>query len=367
MRKLIALVVVIALLALTLAPMATAQDLTPVRVQLQWVTQAQFAGYYAAAALGYYEEAGLDLEILPGGPDIGPQQVVSAGGAEFGVNWLPSHLAAAEGGSGNVVISQIFQRSGLRQVTWVDSGIESFEDMAGKIVGVWDFGNQFPIFASLVKAGIDPYNPDDVTIFIQPFDMNAFLNREIDTASAMTYNELAQVFEFVAEDGTFPVYTPEDVNIIDLNEFGTATLEDLVFANAEWLAEEGNEEIAVAFLEATYRGWIYCRDNAQECTDFVLAEGPTLGAGHQVWMMNEVNKLIWPSETAIGLMDETLFQQTVDIAVTYEIISEAPAEGIYRNDLAEMAHANLLAMDPEIDLLGTEYEPADVEITPRGE
>jgi NitT/TauT family transport system substrate-binding protein len=367
MRKLIALLVVVALLALSLAPMAAAQDLTPVRVQLQWVTQAQFAGYYAAAALGYYEEAGLDLEILPGGPDIGPQQVVSAGGAEFGVNWLPSHLAAAEGGSGNVVISQIFQRSGLRQVTWADSGIESFEDMAGKIVGVWDFGNQFPIFASLVKAGIDPYNPDDVTIFIQPFDMNAFLNREIDTASAMTYNELAQVFEFVAEDGTFPVYTEEDVNIIDLNEFGTATLEDLVFANAEWLAQEGNEEIAVAFLEATYRGWIYCRDNSQECADFVLAEGPTLGAGHQAWMMNEVNKLIWPSEMGIGLMDEALFQQTVDIAVTYEIISEAPAEGIWRNDLAEMAHANLLAMDAEIDLIGADYEPAEVEITPRGE
>jgi NitT/TauT family transport system substrate-binding protein len=367
MRKL-ALLLIVALLALTIAPLASAQsDLAPLRLQLQWVTQAQFAGYYAAAALGYYEEAGLDLTILPGGPDIGPQQVVSAGGAELGINWVPSHLAAAEGGSGNVIISQIFQRSGLRQVTWADSGIESFEDMAGKIVGVWDFGNQFPVFASLVKAGIDPYNPDDVTIFIQPFDMNAFLNREIDTASAMTYNELAQVFEFVAEDGSFPVYTAEDVNIIDLNEFGTATLEDMVFANAEWLAQEGNEALATAFLEASYRGWAYCRDNVQECADFVLAEGPTLGVGHQLWMMNEINKLVWPSENGIGLMDPELFQQTVDIAVTYEIISEAPAEGIWRNDLVEAAHANLMANFPDLDLFGLDFVAGEVEITPRGE
>jgi NitT/TauT family transport system substrate-binding protein len=366
MRKL-AVLLIVALLALAVAPLAGAQELTPVRVQLQWVTQAQFAGYYAAAALGYYEEAGLDLTILPGGPDIGPQQVVSAGGAEFGVNWLPSHLAAAEGGSGNVVISQIFQRSGLRQVTWADSGIETFEDMAGRIVGVWDFGNQFPVFASLVKAGIDPNDPEDVTIFIQPFDMNAFLNREIDTASAMTYNELAQVLEFVAEDGTFPVYTLEDLNVIDLNEFGTATLEDLVFANGEWLAEEGSEETAVAFLAATYRGWAYCRDNVEACAEFVLAEGPTLGTGHQLWMMNEVNKLVWPSENGIGIMDEELFQQTVDIAVTYGIISEEPAEGIWRNDLALAAHEMLAGMDMELDLFGLEFEAGTVEITPGGE
>jgi NitT/TauT family transport system substrate-binding protein len=366
MRKM-AVLLIVALLALTIAPLAGAQDLAPLRVQLQWVTQAQFAGYYAAQALGYYEEAGLDLEILPGGPDIGPQQVVSAGGAELGINWVPSHLAAAEGGSGNVIISQVFQRSGLRQVTWADSGITTFEEMEDKIVGVWDFGNQFPVFASLVKAGIDPYDPEDVTIFIQPFDMNAFLNREIDTASAMTYNELAQVLEFVAEDGTFPVYTLEDLNVIDLNEFGTATLEDMVFANAEWLEGEGNADLATAFLAASYRGWAYCRDNVQECADFVLAEGPTLGVGHQLWMMNEINKLVWPSENGIGIMDEELFSQTVDIAVTYEIISEAPADGIWRNDLAEAAHAMAMEMDAEVDLFGAEFEADEVEVTARGE
>ena len=355
-------------MALTIAPMVAADNhMSPLRLQLQWVTQAQFAGYYAAQALGYYEEAGLALEVLPGGPDIGPQQVVSAGGAELGINWVPSHLAAAEGGSGNVIISQVFQRSGLRQVTWADSGITTFEEMEDKIVGVWDFGNQFPVFASLVKAGIDLYDPEDVTIFIQPFDMNAFLNREIDTASAMTYNELAQVLEFVAEDGAFPVYTLEDLNVIDLNEFGTATLEDMVFANAEWLEGEGNAELATAFLAASYRGWAYCRDNVQECADFVLAEGPTLGVGHQLWMMNEINKLVWPSENGIGIMDEELFQQTVDIAVTYEIISEAPADGIWRNDLAEAAHAMAMEMDPEVDLFGAEFEADEVEVTARGE
>lgn len=368
MRKL-ALLVVVALLALAIAPLATAQDLIPVRAQMKWVTQAQFAGYYAAAALGYYEEAGLAVEILPGGPDIGPQQVVAAGGAEFGIDWMGSHLAAREGGSNTIAIAQIYQRSGLREVTWADSGLDSFESLAGQIVGVWDFGNQFPIFASLTKAGIDPENPDDVTIFIQPFDMNAFLAREINAASAMTYNELAQVLEFVAEDGTFPVYTLEDLNLLDLNEFGTAMLEDLVFANTEWLAQEGNEAVAVSFLEASFRGWAYCRDNVQECVDIVLENGPTLGAGHQLWQMNEVNKLIWPSENGIGITDPAAYDITAEIAQTYGIISADPGgEGVaWRNDLAQAALDNLTASMADLDLVGADYAPIEVEITPNGE
>ena len=248
MSRKILLVVLAAVLVLGLVPMAGAQDdMTDVRVQLKWVTQAQFAGYYAALNNGYYEDVGLNVEILPGGPDIGPNQVVSAGGAEFGIEWMGAHLAAREAGSGSVMIAQVFQRSGMREVTWADSGLETIEDLEGKLVGVWGFGNQFPLFAALVKAGLDPNDPNDVEIFNQPFDMNALLNREIDAAAAMTYNELAQVLEFVGEDGEFPVYTIDDLNVIDLNEVGTAMLEDGIFANEEWLAEEGNEDVAIRF------------------------------------------------------------------------------------------------------------------------
>ncbi|NWF69401.1 MAG: ABC transporter substrate-binding protein [Chloroflexi bacterium] len=334
---------------------------------MKWVTQAQFAGFYAARELGYYEEEGIAIEILPGGPDIGPQQVVAAGGAEFGIDWMGSMLASREQGTGAVNIAQVFQRSGMREIAWADSGIETIEDLRGRVVGVWGFGNQYPLFAALVANGIDPDNPDDITIFNQPFDMVAFLNREIDAAAAMTYNEMAQVLEYVDEDGNFPVYTLDDLNIIDLNEVGTAMLEDLVFANEAWLAEEGNEDIAVRFLRASLRGWTYCRDNQEDCVNWVLAEGSTLGVGHQTWMMNEINKLIWPSPLGIGLLDMELYQQTADIALNYEVIGAEPDEGAVRTDLAQAALDSLMADFPDEDFMGLEWEPLEVAITPNGE
>lgn len=367
LRKVLVLLLA-GLLVMGILPSVTAQDeMVDVRLQLKWVTQAQFAGYYAALNEGYYEAEGLNVTILPGGPDIGPQQVVAAGGAEFGIDWMGSHLAAREGGSGAVVIAQIFQRSGMREVAWKDSGIETIEDMEGKKVGVWGFGNQFPLFAALVKAGLDPEDPNDVEIVNQPFDMTLLLNREVDAAAAMTYNELAQVLEFVGEDGSFPTYTLDDLNVIDLNEVGTAMLEDNIFANEEWLAQEGNEEIAIKFIKASLRGWAFCRDNAAACVDYVLAEGSTLGAGHQTWMMNEINKLIWPSEGPVGIMNPEMYQQTADIALNYEVITEAPDEGAWRNDLVEAAVAELQAEYPDLDLVGADWVAEEVAITPNGE
>src|SRR5262249_15942201 len=148
-------------------------------------------------------------------------------------------------------IAQVFQRSGMRELTWKDSGLTSITDLKGHIVGVWGFGNQFPLFAGLVKNGIDPNNPDDVTIFNQPFDMNAFLGHQVDAAAAMTYNEMAQVLEQVGPDNKFPLYTLDNLNVIDLNQVGTAMLEDLVFANEDWLAQSGNDETSIKFLRAS--------------------------------------------------------------------------------------------------------------------
>lgn len=353
-----------AAITMAVAPVA-AQELTPIKFQLKWVTQAQFAGYYAALEEGYYEDMGLDVELLPGGPDIGPQQVVASGGAEMGTDWIGSLLSSRENGGDVVHIAQIYQRSGMREVTYKESGLATWADLKGKIVGVWGFGNEIPVKASLVKNGIDPENPDDVTIFNQPFDMNAFLNKEVDAAAAMTYNELAQVLEFVGEDGQFPVYTLDDLNVIDLNVDGAPLLEDLIFANGAWLAD--NEEAATNFLAATFKGWAFCRDNAGACVDYVLNSGSTLGAGHQAWMMNEVNKLIWPSENGIGVLDTAAWDSSVEILTTYGIIKEAPTEGAYRTDLATAALELLATDDAEADYTGVDYIPAEVEITPNGE
>jgi NitT/TauT family transport system substrate-binding protein len=339
----------------------TPAALTPVRLQLQWVTQAQFAGYFAAVDQGFYAEEGLDVTILQGAVDIVPQTVVASGGAEFGVAWLPKVLASIEQGADLVNIAQPFQRSGTLQVAWADSGIDSPEDWRGKRVGTWGFGNEHELFAAMRKVGIDPENPDDVTIVSQDFTMEALLNNDLDAAQAMTYNEYAQVLEAINPE-TGELYQPEDLTVISMESAGTAMLQDGIFARGEWLAEEGNEDIAVRFLRASFRGWMWCRDNFEECVDVVLENGPTLGRGHQTWMLNEINKLIWPSPDGIGIMDEAAYDRTVQVALEGEVITAEPGDDVYRTDLAEQAHEGL-----EGDTTGADYEPIDVQPTEGGE
>lgn len=355
------LVAVALLLVLSLSAVG-AQELTPIRLQLQWVAQSQFAGYYAAVANGYYEEEGLDVTILEGAVDIVPQQVVASGGAEFGIAWVPKVLESREAGADLVNIAQIFQRSGTLEVSFVDKNITSVADLRGMRVGTWGFGNEHELFAALRAEDIDPDNADDVTIIQQPFDMSMLLNDELDAAEAMTYNEYAQVLEQVNPE-TGELYQPEDLNVINFNEVGTAMLQDHIFTSEAWLAEEGNEEIAVKFIRASIKGWIFCRDNFEDCVDIVLDNGPTLGRGHMTWQLNEINKLIWPSPAGIGIMDEDLWAQTVAVALEGEVITAEPTEGAVRTDLAQAAVDSLM----DVDVTGEEWEAVEVEITPGGE
>lgn len=346
------------------AESAEDEELTPVRLQLQWVAQSQFAGYYAALAQGFYEDEGLDVSILEGAVEIVPQQVVAAGDAEFGIAWVPKMLASREQGADLVNIGQVFQRSGTVQVAWADSGIETVDDWAGKRVGTWGFGNEWEVFAALRKNGIDPDDPEQVTIVQQPFDMSLLLNREIDLAQAETYNEWAQLLEATNPE-TGELYQPEDFTVFDYNEIGTAMLQDHVFTRGDWLAEEGNEDVALRFLRASFRGWVYCRDNFDECVQIVLDNGPTLGEGHMRWMLNEINVLIWPSPGGIGVMDDDLYQQTVDISVDFDVLSEPPDDAALRTDLAQQAVSDLESEG--LDVRGEDFQKRDVEVTPGGE
>lgn len=368
MRKLISLLVILVLLVAAFSVgVGTAQDdLTPVSLQLQWVAQSQFAGYYAALDQGFYEEEGLDVTILEGAVEIVPQQVVASGGAEFGIAWVPKVLESNEQGVNLVNIAQVFQRSGTLEVSFVDTGIESVEDFEGMRIGTWGFGNEHELFAAMRAVGIDPDNPDDVTIVQQPFDMSLLINGEVDAAEAMTYNEYAQVLEQINPE-TGELYQPEDLNVIDFNDVGTAMLQDHVFVNADWLAEEGNEELAIAFLKASFRGWIYCRDNPEECVEIVLENGSTLGESHQTWQLNEINKLIWPSPDGIGIMNEDLWAQTVEVAIEGEVISEEPSMDAYRTDLAQAALDSLTMEMEGMDVTGEEWEPIEVELREGGE
>ena len=341
---------------------AASGELTKVRLQLQWVTQSQFAGYYAALDQGFYKDEGLDVEILEGAVEIVPQQVVAAGEAEFGIAWVPKVLASREQGADLVNIGQVFQRSGTLQVSWADSGITKPEDWKGKKVGTWGFGNEFELYAALRKAGIEPDDASQVTIVQQPFDMQLLLNKEIDAAEAMIYNEYAQVLE-AKNPATGELYKPEDLSVINYNDVGTAMLQDHVFASEKWLAEAGNEDIAVKFLRASFKGWIFCRDNFDQCVDIVLANGPTLGKGHMAWQLNEINGLIWPSPAGVGVMDENLWKQTVGISVDFKVLTKEPDAGAYRTDLAQKAVDSMT----DIDTKGEGFKKQTVEITPDGE
>jgi NitT/TauT family transport system substrate-binding protein len=341
---------------------AAPEDLTPVTLQSKWVVQAQFAGYYAAVDQGFYEDEGLDVTIRAGGPDIIPEQVVLGGQAEFGIDWLDALLATRDQGQNIVNIAQVFARSGMTEVTWKDTGLDSIASLEGKKVGVWLGGNEHKLFAALTKNGLDPQQ--DVEVVAQPFDMNLFLSREVDAAAAMTYNELAQVLETENPD-TGELYTLDELNVMRMSEEGTGALEDGVFVREDWIADSANQDIAKRFLKASFRGWIYCRDNPDDCVDIVLENGPTLGEGHQRWMMNEINDLIWPNEGGIGVMNAADFDVTNQIASDYDIIKQPATNDAYRTDLAEAAIAEL-EEDGE-DVRGEDWEKPEVEVTPGGE
>jgi NitT/TauT family transport system substrate-binding protein len=362
---LVALAVAIAALGIVGASTASSGSakLDKVTLQLKWVTQAQFAGYYAAAAQGFYKDAGLDVKIKVGGPNITPEQVVAGGQAQFGLDWLPSLLATRDAGTQLVNIAQVFTRSGMTELTWKDSGISSIKAMAHKKVGVWCCGNQFELYAALTKNGIDPNNKSQVTIFNQPFTMTDFLSHRIDAAAAMTYNELAQVLES-KNPATGKLYTLADLNVLPMQKQGTGMLEDGLFTTKSWLA--GHTDIAERFIAASDQGWIYCRDHVQQCTNIVLQNGPTLGKGHQLWQMNEINKLIWPNTLGIGVMDPAGFRRTAAIALKYKVIKKPATTAAYDTTEAKAALQLLKNKVKGIDVYGRNYKALTVQVTAGG-
>ncbi|MEP6981130.1 MAG: ABC transporter substrate-binding protein [Nakamurella sp.] len=342
--------------------------LTDVSLQLQWFTQAQFAGYIAALDKGFYEAQGLNVKIIQGGADIVPQTVVATGDADFAIAWVPKALQSREQGAGITDVGQVFQKSGTRQVSFKDKNITTAADLKGKVVGNWGFGNEFELFAGMTKAGLDPAT--DVQLAQQQFDMNGLFSGDIDAAQAMIYNEYAQVLEAQNPD-TGALYTADDFNFIDWNTEGTAMLQDAIWANTERLAADpAYGDTTVKFLTASYQGWIYCAENPQDCRDIVVAAGSKLGASHQLWQVNEVNQLIWPSADGIGMVDKAAWDQTVTVAQGTKnadgetVLTKAPDAEAYTNDYTQKALAVLDGMG--LDTTGKNYAPIKVTLNAGG-
>ncbi|MCC2335357.1 ABC transporter substrate-binding protein [Cellulomonas wangsupingiae] len=344
---------------------AAAGDLTPVTLQLQWLTQAQFSGYYAAVDQGYYADEGLDVEILPSGGDVVPQDALAAGEVDYAIAWVPKVLGSIEQGADITHVAQVFERSATLQVAFADSGIETVADLEGRTVGSWGYGNEWELFAGLNQAGVE-----DFQLVTQAFDMLGLLSGDIDAAQAMTYNEYAQLLETVDPD-TGQLYTPEDFTVIDWNDEGVAMLQDAVWADAGRLADdEQYRETTVKFLKASLKGWVYARDNPQEAAEIVTAAGSTLGTSHQLWMTNEVNKLLWPSTRGVGVVDPAAWDRTVELATKTHnetgatIITTPPPTTAYTTEYVEQALAELA--EEGVDTSGADFEPLEVELAEGG-
>jgi NitT/TauT family transport system substrate-binding protein len=313
---------------------AVAQD--EVTLQLKWVTQAQFAGYYVAQDQGFYEDEGLDVTIKPGGPDIAPTQVLAGGGADVIVEWMPAALAARERGLPLVNIAQPFKSSGMMLTCWKDAGIESPDDLDNRTLGVWFFGNEYPFLSWMSQLGIetDGAEPGSVEVLKQGFNVDPLLQRQADCISTMTYNEYWQVIDAGV--------TPEELVTFKYEDQGVATLEDGL-----WVLEENLEDPAFVdrmerFVRASMEGWKWAEENPEEAAMIVLDNDMT-GAQteeHQKRMMGEVAKLTAGSD---GTLDPADFERTVETLLaggSDPVITEHPGDAAWTHMITDEALTN---------------------------
>ena len=293
----------LAVLAISATAASVAQAADKLALQLQWVTQAQFAGYYVALDKGYYKDENLDVTIKPGGPDIAPPQVLAGGGADLMLNWMPSALAAREKGLPLVNIAQPFKSSGLQLTCRKETGIKSPEDFRGKTIGVWFFGNEYPFLSWMSQLGIPTDGGDNgVTVLKQGFNVDPLLQKQADCISTMTYNEYWQVID--------AGISPDDLVVFKYQDQGVSTLEDGIYVLEDRLADPAFQDQMVRFVRASMKGWKWAEENPDAAADIVL-DNDASGAQtekHQRRMMGEIAKLTAGSN---GSLDPADFDRTV--------------------------------------------------------
>jgi len=318
--------------ALALAAVS-AQAADEVTLQLKWVTQAQFAGYYVAEEKGFYDEAGLDVTINPGGPDISPPQVIAGGGADVIIDWMPSALASREKGVGLVNIAQPFKRSGMMLTCRKETGIKAAADFKGRTLGVWFFGNEYPFLSWMSQLGIPTKGGSDgVTVLKQGFNVDPLLQKQADCISTMTYNEYWQVI-----DAGIPA---EELLVFKYEDEGVATLEDGLYVLEDRLDDAAFVERMARFVKASMKGWDWARANPKEAA-LVVLENDATGAQtekHQIRMMGEINKL---TEGSDGKLDPADYERTVKTLLSGgsdPVITKAP-EGAWTHAVIDKAKA----------------------------
>ena len=311
------------------APVAQADD--DVTLQLKWVTQAQFAGYYVALDKGFYKDEGLNVTIKPGGPDVAPAQVIAGGGADVVLDWMPSALASREKGLDLVNIAQPFKSSGMWLTCRKDAGISSPADFADKTLGVWFYGNEFPFLSWMSKLGLKTDgSAGGVTVLKQGFNVDPILQGQAACVSTMSYNEYWQVID--------AGLSADDLVVFKYEDEGVSTLEDGMYVLGENLKDAAFKDKMVRFVRASMKGWKYAEENVNEAADIVL-DNDASGAQtekHQRRMMSEVSKLTAGSNGALDSMD---YQRTVDSLLnggSDPVITKAP-EGAWTSEITDVA------------------------------
>lgn len=307
---------------------AWAEDVT---LQLKWVTQAQFAGYYVAKDKGFYEEEGLNVTIKPGGPDIAPTQVIAGGGADVVVEWMPAALAAREKGLPLVNIAQPFKSSGMMLTCRKDTGIKEPADFKGKVLGVWFFGNEYPFLSWMSQLGLPTTGgPDGVEVLKQGFNVDPLLQKQADCISTMTYNEYWQVI-----DGGIPA---EDLVTFKYQDMGVATMEDGLYVLEDRLKDPAFVETMVKFVRASMKGWKYAEANPDEAAMIVLENDETGAQSetHQKRMMGEIAKLTAGSNGALDPADYERTVATLLAGGSDPVITKAP-EGAWTHAITDAA------------------------------
>ena len=312
----------VVMMLLTVGLVFSTQAAEKVTIQLKWVTQAQFGGYYVAQDKGYYQAEGLDVTIKPGGPDIATPQVIAGGGADVIVDWMPSALASREKGVPLVNIAQIFKKSGLMLTCRKDSGIKSPSDFRGKTLGVWFGGNEYPFLSWMSKLGIPTTGGSNgVTVMKQGFNVDPILQKQAECVSTMTYNEYWQIVDAGLSPSELVVYKYEDQ--------GVSTLEDGLYVMENKLKNKAFVSKMARFLKASIKGWKYAADHPDEAADIVLENDDT-GAQtekHQRRMMREISKLVGNQPQGIGYLIPADYRRTVDVLMSSDsdpVISKKP-------------------------------------------
>jgi NitT/TauT family transport system substrate-binding protein len=311
--------------------LASAQAADKVTLQLKWVTQAQFAGYYVAKDKGFYKDANLDVTIKAGGPDIAPEQVIAGGGADVIIDWMPAALAAREKGVKLVNIAQPFKKSGLELTCRKETGIKQPADFKGKTLGVWFFGNEYPFLAWMEKLKIPTSGgKNGITVIKQGFNVDPLLQKQADCISTMTYNEYWQVIDAGIPATQLVVFKYEDQ--------GVATLEDGLYAMEDKLKDPAFVDKMARFVKASMKGWTYAHAHADEAVKIVLANDET-GAQtehHQAQMLEEINKLTNGSNGALVPADAERTVATLLSGGSDPVITKKP-EGAWTDAVTKKA------------------------------